>query len=72
MSETLNIEIAGRKIGQSEPTFVIAEIGVNHNGDIDLAHKLIDGAIESGADAVKFQKTPIEEIEPTSKKDQKK
>ena len=55
MNETLNIEIAGRKIGQNEPTFVIAEIGVNHNGDIDLAHKLIDGAIESGADAVKFQ-----------------
>ena len=56
MQEILNnIEIGGHQIGDGNPTFVIAEIGVNHNGDIDLAHKLIDGALESGADAVKFQ-----------------
>ena len=36
-------------------TFIIAEAGVNHNGDIDLAYKLIDVAISAGADAVKFQ-----------------
>ena len=36
-------------------TFVIAEAGVNHNGDVDLAHKLVDAAAECEADAVKFQ-----------------
>lgn len=42
--------------------FVIAEIGINHNGDLDIAKKLIDGAIFAGADAVKFQKRSIEEV----------
>jgi sialic acid synthase SpsE len=36
-------------------TFIIAEAGVNHNGDTDLAKKLIDAAVTAGADAVKFQ-----------------
>lgn len=39
----------------SNKTFIIAEAGVNHNGSIDLAKKLIDAAVEAGADAVKFQ-----------------
>ncbi len=47
--------IADREIGENRQTFVIAEIGLNHNGDINLAKKLIDLAIESGADAVKLQ-----------------
>jgi len=42
--------------------FIIAEIGINHNGDIDLAKKLIDGAAFAGADAVKFQKRTIERV----------
>jgi N-acetylneuraminate synthase len=37
-------------------TFVIAEAGINHNGDIDIAKKLIDTAVIAGCDAVKFQK----------------
>jgi N,N'-diacetyllegionaminate synthase len=45
----------GRVIGPGEPPFVIAEIGSNHNGDLDLALQLIDAARECGADAVKFQ-----------------
>ncbi|MDP3698722.1 MAG: UDP-N-acetylglucosamine 2-epimerase [Nanoarchaeota archaeon] len=49
------ITIAGKQLGDEHPTFIIAEIGVNHNGDMDLAHKLIDLAVEAGADAVKFQ-----------------
>ena len=49
------MRIAGREIGPGRPCFVIAEAGVNHNGDLDLAHKLIDAAAEAGADAVKFQ-----------------
>ena len=42
--------------------FIIAEIGINHNGDINIAKKLIDGAIFAGADAVKFQKRTIEKV----------
>jgi N,N'-diacetyllegionaminate synthase len=47
--------IAGRRIGDGAPCFVIAEAGVNHNGSIDKALALIDAAAASGADAVKFQ-----------------
>ena len=43
-------------------TFVIAEIGINHNGKIDLAKKMIDASVESGADAVKFQKRDIQSV----------
>ena len=43
------------KIGYGNPCFVIAEAGVNHNGDINIARQLIDAAVSSGADAVKFQ-----------------
>jgi N,N'-diacetyllegionaminate synthase len=50
-----DIKIAGKKIGNTHPIFIIAEAGVNHNGDIKLAKKLIDMAKECGADAVKFQ-----------------
>ena len=49
------IEIDGHKIGPDFPTFFIAEAGLNHNGDIKLAKKLIDAAKSSGASAVKFQ-----------------
>ena len=42
--------------------FIIAEIGINHNGDINLAKKLIEGAKKAGADAVKFQKRTIEHV----------
>ena len=43
-------------------TFIIAEIGINHNGDINIAKKLIDMAIDAGCDAVKFQKRTIEKV----------
>ena len=49
------VAIAGRSIGAGRPCFVIAEAGVNHNGDVKLARALVDAAIASGADAVKFQ-----------------
>lgn len=48
-------ELAGRPIGGSAPCLVIAEAGVNHNGDASLAERLIDVAAEAGADVVKFQ-----------------
>ena len=50
------IEIGGRRIGAGQPTYVIAEIGINHNGDIELARQLMRVAAEAGCDAVKFQK----------------
>ena len=49
------LKIGDREIESGSPTFIIAEIGNNHNGDKDLAKKLIDLAVESGADCVKFQ-----------------
>ncbi len=45
----------GRMVGPGHPCFVIAEAGVNHNGKVDLGLRLIDAALEAGADAVKFQ-----------------
>lgn len=56
------IKIADRWVGEGEPCFVIAEIGLNHNGDLGLAKKLIDAAVECGADAVKFQKRSVDNI----------
>ena len=44
---------------KSNNTFIIAEIGINHNGSLDLAKKMIDRSKESGADAIKFQKRDI-------------
>lgn len=49
------VNIADRKIGNGEPCFIIAEAGVNHNGKVKLAKKLIDAAKKAGVDAVKFQ-----------------
>lgn len=56
------ITIDNKIIGTKHPCYIIAEIGVNHNGKFDLAIKLIDHAIESGADAVKFQKRNLESL----------
>jgi N-acetylneuraminate synthase len=54
--------IAGRSIGPGHPCFVIAEIGVNHNGDLDLALRMIDAAAQAGADAAKFQTFRTERV----------
>lgn len=56
------IKIGDRLIGDGHPTYIIAEIGVNHNGFIDLALKLIDAAVDAGADAVKFQKRNLKNL----------
>ena len=52
----MKVKIGDQLIGDGEECFVIAEIGINHNGSIDNAKKLIDGAKAAGCDAVKFQK----------------
>lgn len=49
------IEIGRHKVGPGNPCFIIAEAGVNHNGDVDLARRLVVAAADAGADAVKFQ-----------------
>ncbi|MBN2414766.1 N-acetylneuraminate synthase family protein [bacterium] len=56
------IRIAGRTIGPDTPCFIIAEAGVNHNGRLDLALRLVDEAAAAGADAVKFQTYRTEEL----------
>jgi N-acetylneuraminate synthase len=55
MSGTV-VAVGDRRVGVGEPVLVIAEIGINHNGSLDMAKKLIDGAWQAGAQAVKFQK----------------
>lgn len=50
------IKVADKIIGDGHPVFIIAEIGINHNGDIEIAKKMIEGAKKAGCDAVKFQK----------------
>lgn len=50
------VEINGRKVGHDYPVYIIGEIGINHNGDLDIAKRLIASAHEAGMDAVKFQK----------------
>ncbi len=54
--------ICNKLVGEGKPCFIIAEAGVNHNGDINLAKKLIDVAIDAGVDAVKFQTFRAEDV----------
>ena len=56
MSNNAKIKIGDRYIGDGESVYVIAEIGINHNGSMDNVKKMIDGAVSAGCDAVKFQK----------------
>ena len=56
------IKIEGVGIGKEYPCYIIAEIGVNHNGKLSLAKKLIDASIESGVNAVKFQKRDLKSL----------
>ena len=63
MSKVVNI--AYKEIGRGQPVFITAEIGINHNGDLAVAKRLIDVAVMAGCDAVKFQKrTPDKAVPP--------
>lgn len=61
MKETLRkpVAIGAHKVGPGHPTFIIAEIGINHNGSVDIAKQLIDLAVQVGCQAVKFQKRTV-------------
>jgi N-acetylneuraminate synthase len=52
----MTLTIGANRVGEHDPVYLIAEIGLNHNGDVELAKRLIDVAADAGAQAVKFQK----------------
>lgn len=54
--EKREIKVGNKFIGDGHPVFIVGEIGINHNGDIEIAKKMIEGAKKAGCDAVKFQK----------------
>ena len=56
------VKIGAREVGANCPTYVIAEIGINHNGDLEIAKRLIDVAVTAGCDAVKFQKRTVDVV----------
>ena len=56
------IRIGNRSIGDSQPCYVIAEVGNNHNGDFDRAIALVDAAVAAGADCAKFQMRKLDEV----------
>jgi N-acetylneuraminate synthase len=56
------LKIGTRLVGDDQPCFIIAEIGINHNGNIDIAKRLISVALAAGCDAVKFQKRTVEVV----------
>jgi N-acetylneuraminate synthase len=67
---TREIKMGNRKLGDGHPTCIIAEIGINHNGDLETAKQMIDAAVHAGVDAVKFQKRTPEIATPPDQQNQ--
>ena len=67
---TREIRIGNRMVGDGQPAYVIAEIGINHNGDLGIAKQMIDAAVHAGVDAVKFQKRTPEIATPADQQTQ--
>jgi N-acetylneuraminate synthase len=58
----LSVRVGNKSIGDDQPCYIVAEIGINHNGDIDLAKRLISVAVAANCDAVKFQKRTVDVV----------
>jgi len=67
---TREIKIGNRMVGDGHPAYIIAEIGINHNGDLGIAKQMIDAAVHAGVDAVKFQKRTPEIATPLDQQTQ--
>ena len=67
---TREVKIGNKLVGDGHPAFVIAEIGINHNGDLGIAKQMIDAAVHARADAVKFQKRTPEVATPPEQQKQ--
>lgn len=67
---TISIKIGDREVGEGFPIYFVAEIGINHNGDIETAKQMIDIAVRNGVDAVKFQKRTPELCVPPEQRGQ--
>jgi len=63
------IKLGDRLVGDGHPTYIVAEIGINHNGDLETAKRMIDAAMLAGVDAVKFQKRTPELCVPPDQQD---
>jgi N-acetylneuraminate synthase len=57
-----SIQIGNVRIGDGQPVFVIGEIGINHNGDVNIARELVEASVRAGVDAVKFQKRTVDVV----------
>ena len=58
----MQLKIAHKKIGDNQPVFIVAELGINHNGKLSLAKKMINAAQQAGADAVKLQSFVVDDF----------
>ena len=67
---TREVKIGNKLVGDGHPAFVIAEVGINHNGNIGIAKQMIDAAVHAGADAVKFQKRTPDVATPPEQQNQ--
>ncbi len=67
---TREIKLGKRWVGDGHPVYLIAEIGINHNGSLEIARQMIDAAVHAGVDAVKFQKRTPEVATPDEQKNQ--
>lgn len=67
---TTEVRLGSRSVGEGHPVYIVAEIGINHNGDLDTARRLIDAAVHAGVDAVKLQKRTPELCVPPGQQNQ--